>query len=471
MSKLAYLFLCLPLCATADVVVQSEPERQFDSTNLSPLTPPALPALQVATNDDLSISPEALLQKPELLSQALYSAVMQQQLSAVKVLLPLYQQLSENHRTGHHHALLYTLAQAQIARHDGDTQQAITLYRKALSLDPNILAGQFALAQSLFDNNQRKDARAIFLHLDTQALPNEVKHSIKQYLNTIDLRERWGFWAGATYTKDTNINNTPRYQEVAMNGGTWTLPKQESATGISYQFGTQKDWSMDGSWHLKADLSASGKRYWDNSKYDDLTLRAMSGISHQSTKTQLAVLPYVERRFYGNQGYSWEAGLRGEWSNQLPKGQLQFAGEFGKENYDNRTHLNGHRTNLSVSWLLQSSPKQYWVFGTDFTEKTAKDDSDAYTRHAIRLNFNHQWGQTATSITTSVGMRQYQAPDLLNIKRADKEYQISVSLWDNRLRFWGMTPRLVTTWQKHDSNHPFYKYDKTNAYIQLNKRF
>ena len=82
------------------------------------------------------------------------------------------------------------------------------------------------------------------------------------------------------------------------------------------------------------------------------------------------------------------------------------------------------------------------------------------------------WGKGfGTALSAGYGRRRYDAADFFRIRRDDKEYSASLSLWHNRLSLWGVTPRLVTVWQKTTSNHPLYGYRKANAYLQIGKSF
>lgn len=82
------------------------------------------------------------------------------------------------------------------------------------------------------------------------------------------------------------------------------------------------------------------------------------------------------------------------------------------------------------------------------------------------------WGKgLGTALPAGYGRRRYDAADFLAIRRDDKEYSASLSLWHKRLSLWGVTPRLVTVWQKTASNHPLYGYRKANAYLQIGKSF
>ena len=45
-------------------------------------------------------------------------------------------------------------------------------------------------------------------------------------------------------------------------------------------------------------LDVDGEFYWDNHKYDELTVRVTTGGGHKSLKSEIAVLPFFEKKWY-----------------------------------------------------------------------------------------------------------------------------------------------------------------------------
>ncbi|MDO4441400.1 MAG: porin family protein [Moraxella sp.] len=443
-----------------------EPQKLAD-------TPPKDAAQQMA----LDVSEQDLLNNPPLLQQALYASVLNNHVNAIALLLPLYEQLPSEYHAGSNNEMLLLLARASLAKENGKHLDAIGFYKKALAQDPNIHAARFALAQSFFNDKQYRHAKAEFDKLkDTPNLPQEIQVAIGYYLGAIDKKDDWQISISGNYTQDKNITNSPDYKTVNFGYGEWTLPKQESAQGLSYQLSASKDIHLDGRWHTKSEFDLYGKWYWDNHDYDDMTVRASSGLSYQTAKHELAITPYFERRIYADNGYSREMGVRGEISTHLTnRHRLRLFGEYGNEDYDDRPRLDGHRRQAGASWLWLQNSKQYWTLSADFSHKDAHDLSEAYYRRSLRLGWVHSWGNTNTALSLSVARRHFTDPKVMflvpTIHRKDMEYHTSLSIWDNRISFWGITPRLVGTYQRVDSNHPFYDYDKHHVFVQLSKSF
>ena len=165
--------------------------------------------------------------------------------------------------------------------------------------------------------------------------------------------------------------------------------------------------------------------------------------------------------------------MRAEWQYWLtPRHKILSALEIGEQRHDRRRWLDGDSYTASGTWLFVRSPNQYFSFGLDWLRKTAADNSESYTRKGLRLGWTQQWGWgLTTSAQISAGHRSYDAPDLFRITRRDHELAASLVLFHRKLQFAGITPQLVGTWQRVNSNHFFYPYRKGNVFIQFGRSF
>ena len=71
----------------------------------------------------------------------------------------------------------------------------------------------------------------------------------------------------------------------------------------------------------------------------------------------------------------------------------------------------------------------------------------------------------------SYGKRYAKGEDFFNIDREDKEYNANLSVWHRGVHFFGITPRLVFSYSKIDSNNRFYSYDTSKVYMDFTKTF
>ena len=460
----------LPNPATRSTL--SQPDTRFDLTGSDELPAPAsAPEGSVSQNGGtLTFSdPEELLQHPGLLHRALSSSVIAANTAAIKLLLPVYRRLPE----GQDPVLLET-AEGMAAQSDGRYREAVRHLQNAHRRMPDAFLVRLRLAQALKDDHRNVSAQAHYTALlATPDLDPQARAALQSQLDEIRSRSRWTPRLSAHYTRDNNVNNATKERTLRYGSGEWTLPAPEKARGLSYSAGLARDFNLADNLLLRSETDLYGKFYWDNHRYDDLTVRTALGAAYQSGRSETALLPYYERRWYGTEPYSRETGLRAEWQHSLStRHRLSAAAESGYQHYDTRKFLEGRNSSLSATWIFQQSPRQYFTLGADFSRKRAHTADDAYHRRGLRASAVRVWGKGfGTALSAGYGRRRYDAADFFRIRRDDKEYSASLSLWHNRLSLWGVTPRLVTVWQKTTSNHPLYGYRKANAYLQIGKSF
>lgn len=416
----------------------------------------------------ISLSKEELARQPELLHRALSSSVLMRDLEGIRTLLPIYQQQSENKDE-----LLSDWASALLARDDGEAGKAAKLYKKVLEKQADIPAAKLGLAQSLFDDRQNREADAAFEAIQAEAdLPDSVRELTESYRKILKKRQKINFYANAHYVRDKNVNNAPSVRVVKTRNGEWRLPEPKRAQGFAYRAGMSKDTPLFQNYQFRTNVDLWGKFYWDNHAYDDVAARASAGVAYTNAKTEVAALPYYERRWFGTEKYATEKGGRLELSHWLSnKNQLMLAGELGRDKYDTRTFLNGKMGQFSSTVTHIPNKNQYFSVGFDISRKSAQDASDAYRRKGIRASWSQHWRRLGLSSTVSAqyGQRSYDAQDFFNVVRKDRELSATVSLWHKKVQWLGIQPRLVAVYQRHRSNHVLYDYRKAYAFLQLSK--
>lgn len=450
-----------------------EPEQQFNLTKI-PNKPQSPLSIEKPTTQEMpNISSDELLSKPELLEHALYSSVVLNNIPAVDKLLPLYKTLP-NATKDSASILLIQMSEALLAKNSGDLKQAISLYRSVLASHPEMFDIRLLLTEVLIADQQDEAAKDQLLRLRSEQQLSNHEHSvINNYLNILNKRSSWNLNGGISYSYDPNINNAPDKRSVDMNGGKWTFNQPESAHGISYFAEAKRDWNLKDNYYLSFSGDVYGKSYWTNHDYDDLIIQSNLGIKYKNARSELSFLPYYQKRWSGNEPYTYETGIGGEWSHWLtPKHQLLTAFSIGKETYNNNYKASGKTANASATWLFVNNARQYWTLGTDYAHKDAKDRSHAYYRSGIRASWTQEWQKgISTSLGIDVAKRHYQDKDIFGIQRQDNEYATRLSIWHRNIHFWGITPRLTMTYRTTDGNHPAYNYSKSGAIVQFNKRF
>ncbi len=466
--------LALPFQVALAAPPEAEPDTGFDITPVAAPKAESPPAPAAPKDGRLNMSREELLRQPELLQQALSYAVLTNNSEGVALLLPIYLETPEPHD-----ALLVALAQAIVARAEGDYHRAISLYRAALDAHPDMPPVRLVLAQALFENMADKDARQeIERFQQTPGLAPELKQLGDQYLQALDKRDRWSFYGSVNYVRDSNVNNSNNRK-----GAAWSrVDTPESAQGLAYRAGASRDWNLHGNLYWRLAFNHYGWYYWDNHKYDFHVARVAAGPAYKTARAEVSVMPYFERQWAGTdyarhqtRKYLRETGVRTEWQYWLtPRHKVLTALELGGQKYDIRDRLDGDSYAASGTWLYVRKSTQYFTFGVDWSRKLAeRSPAESYTRKGIRAGWTQQWGWgLTTSASFGGGLRDYDAPWWGgSAPRQDRELNASVLVSHRKIQFAGITPQLVGIWQRTNSNNPLFSFSKGNVFIQLGRSF
>ena len=441
------------------------------------LASPQLPqndVVETSTSKEhtLSITKEELAKRPDLIIRGLIPALLQSHAEAVALLLPLYKNLPQQD------PFLVAWGEAMMATHQGNYASAVQQYRELFAKHPEVLPLRYQLAHALFLNNDNEAAKDQFQKLRAEVNDASSQQMIDQYLTAINQRDQWKINGGISFLNESNINNAPK---AGTKIGNWTAWEKESARGFSYFGNAEKKWSLPHNYFTKLSLEGSGKYYWDNKKYNEFNARVGVGLGYQTARFELSLMPFTEKRWYagGSSGgnamkqYSKNSGARLDLSNRLnEKWQISTALEYGEQRYATRKHLNGNNYLWSNTLLFLPYSGQYWYIGADYNRENTRDRDNAYQRKNVRLGWVQEWPLGISSrLSVAYARRAYKGEDLLGIRQKNKEYQTNVTLWHRNVYFWGITPKITWSYQKNDSNHPFYRYDKNRIYLEMSKTF
>ncbi|OOF52849.1 surface lipoprotein assembly modifier [Rodentibacter genomosp. 2] len=458
---------------TSAELAQSKNDVRDERINVAkPILPQPEEQISTPKGESISMSSSELQQHPDLIIGGLVPAVFQNNVQAVKILLPLYKNLPNQDPT------LLAWAETIMLRQQGDFSQAVKRYRTLFSGHPNLIALRYQLAQALFLNNDNEAAKDQFQKLRAENLSPETIKMIDQYLSALNKRNQWKVNGGVSYLNESNINNAPKSGTQIDNWRAW---EKESAQGFSYYLNTEKKWSWANNIFTKLQLEGQGKYFWNNKKYNELNLRVGAGWGYQTARFEGSFTPFTEKRWYGGgssgsdslKQYSKNSGVRADinyWLNE--KWQISTALEYGEQRYDWRKHLNGNNYLWSNTLLFVPKSGQYWLAGIDYNRENTRDRDNAYQRKNIRLGWGQEWPLgISTRLTLAYARRIYKDIDFFNIRQKNSEYFAVLTLWHQNIYFWGITPKLTWTYQKIKSNHPFYSYDKNRIYLEMSKTF
>ncbi|WGE55059.1 surface lipoprotein assembly modifier [Actinobacillus equuli subsp. equuli] len=422
-----------------------------------------------------SMSKEEFAKRPDLISNALIVALHQSNPDTVSFLYSFYTKLPSQYQD----PIVVKWSEAILARHKGNHDIAITNYREVLAEYSDLGSARLQLAMALFENNELEAAEDQFQKIRSENPPSQIKDVVDQYIDAIANKDRWTFSGGFTYLNDPNINNAPK---SGTTYGQWSAPKSESAQGIGFNFYAGKKWSWGNNFYNEFRLSSNGKYYWNNKKYNEASVRGSFGLGYQTSRFNVAMLPFMEQTLYAGgsssndslKRFSKTGGAILETTYWLSsKWQWESNYEYAEQRYMSRKHLNGNYHFISSGLTYLASAKQYWFGNINYNRTATRDKDDSYIRRGITLGWAQEWPLgLSTRLSINYAQKNYKAPmPIFGITQRNKEYGASLSLWHRAVHYWGITPRLTYSFNKVKSNHVFYSYDKHRAFVEFSKRF
>lgn len=450
-------------------------QKQLEMTHPIAPRPTLAPATAPTDNaNTVSMSAEELGNHPDLVVRAIAMAVLQNNFDNVAFLLPYYEKLPKHAQE----TVLLEWARGMMAERQGNAKQAVRHYRIALSENGEAGLLRLRLAIALFANKEYDASEDQFTKiLSEDGVPPDVAQVIQDYLTAIKRQNRLSISGGINYLADKNINNAPSNPDL---GGGWTAPAPQSAHGVGFNLNLDKKWGLPEGFFGQTRLDTSGKYYTDNKAYNELTVRLSAGMGHADARHSFALLPFVEKSYYAGDNdnnkldaFSEAKGVSAEWSYWItPKWQTSLHGEVAEQDYDTRIHLNGLSRSASGSVLYLPNAQRYYFAGLDFNRTNTRDGDDSFVRRGLRVGVGQELGYGfSTRVIASVAEKDYKDAGFFGKIQQNDEYSASVSLWNKKIHYAGITPRVTWQYQKVDSNLPLYEYDKNKVFVEMSKQF
>lgn len=474
------LLALFPVLVFAEAFNQPITERTTLEPSLKvaqPVAPAPVVVIRNQENQPIELSEAQLKANPALTQQLLSQAIYARNPEIISKLLAVYQTFP------HTDPILIQFAQGKMFALTGEPSKAVEQYRSILSKHPELNPVRFELATSLFYDKQLSAAEDQFNKVKTDPnMPARVQQMADTYLENIQKSSEWHFSASSHYVRDSNVNNVSSSRNIENTGYVKNdnmMP--ESAQGIAYSLNFGKDFNLFGRHYLAFDNDLYGKIYWSNHDYDDMNNRTSLGYRYKTAKSTLSLLPFYEKRWYGDESYQWRNGVRAELSHWLSSNwQMVTALEHSKQRYFDSNAQNGNSklTSLTLVWLR--NPNQFFTFGADFNRESTWVKQYSTDTKGLRVSWGQEWELGGISSRLSFGISERQYKDQARLGgflalgkiRQDKIYSAALTLWKRDWHLWGITPKLQLSWRKNDSNLPtMYSYNRKNANVIFEKTF
>lgn len=464
------LFLTSPLFAAPQPIDQINKIENFMQVKIS--------VKNIVEPQSNSVTANLLLPKQsnlQVTEQLLNQALQQRKFDLVEKLLAVYARFSNKDET------LFLFAQGALAQGQQNYGKAIGIYRQLLTQQPQLNFVRIELAKTFFFDQQNRNARAEFdLARAVEEAPL-AEQLIQDYLTALDERDGWQTSVSAYYLSEKNVNNTASAREIENTGfikGDGMLPQR--AHGLTYNLSVERDWNLFNGHYVHMESSVNGKFYWDNRDYDDVYNRNYLGYRHKSARQTISLLPFYERRWYGNERYNWVSGVRGELTRWLtPNWQFSGALEWGKSRYFSDDAQNGTNRLASATLLWLRNSRQYFYAGVDFNRERTWAKQYGSNLKGLRLG----WGQAlpygiSSRLSAGISKRDFKGKATLGgilplgKVREDMIYTASLNLWKRDWQVFGLTPKLHFFWKKQDSNlNTLYSYSEHGVRLVIERDF
>ncbi|MFC0820550.1 surface lipoprotein assembly modifier [Moraxella marmotae] len=372
-------------------------------------------------------------------------------------------------------------AQAVLATGQGRTKDAIAIYRRIIAEHPALTPIRFELAQVLYDDKQTIAARDQFIKVLSDNPPAFVQQVSDVYLQAIAKNARPQVDFSLNYINEDNINNantSPNLGDSPFSKGQEMYPKSD--TGLSYGLSVSHDYNVMNNHYLAMGVDGYGKYYFHEKDYNDALVRLNTGYVYKDEKRRFGLLPFYEHRWYGNDSYQHNAGIRAEYSNRIsPKWQLSGAAEYAKQSYERHSDFDGYTALVSASALYVQNPKRYFYAGFDVNDDKTAERYNASRTHRLRFGMAQEFlGGVSGRLNLSIGERTFKDKAViggiipLDMVRHDVEYGATLTAWKRNWHWYGITPKLSHSYRKVDSNIPsVYSYDRHQTFVLFEKTF
>lgn len=414
------------------------------------------------------INANQLLANPQLLQRAMDSVIRQQHIAGIEKILPIYRQWHE------HNIVLAEYADGLLALNRQAFTQATIHFRKVIEQAPQLDPARLYLAIALTSDQQNLEALQELAILKNNITEPAILATIEQYHEIIQQRQKWHWNGSFSLIRDNNINQAPDQQQW----GNFTFNPKIADIGLNYQFNASKRIFLPKGFYINPQFNVWGKIYQKEKDYNDLIVQFHTTLGLAKSQYQLAMSPYVYKRFYGNQAYSNTYGIRlyglrhwhAKMSTALSWNHYQeYMQQDSRKLYNNKNHQ------LGLNIIVRPYRHLTAMIGITTGKRYGTRDLDDRYRD-LRYQFlveKQSDNGLGGRLSAMVNHKRFLAPNLFtnHQNRRDKEITLEFSVWHHQFNWQGFMPKLVWQQQKNMSNSVFNQYKKQGAYLEIEKLF
>ena len=365
--------------------------------------------------------------------------------------------------------------------------EAIDLFRAMLIRRPELVRVRLELARAFFLKGEDKLARGHFEHVLAGKPPAAVALNVSRFLSIMRARKRWSLRLGAAFLPDTNVGASSAERTILLDTPFGRLPftldnyeAPKSGIGIAAWVGGEYQYPLAESWRLRAGGDLSRKEYRE-SEFDTMTLSGHVGPRWLIGRASEASLLLSGRHHWTGSGIEepshHDIGLRVEGRHRLDRRTTVTARASRHERrYDQRTHLDGPVTDVSVGagWVASPTVRidASMGWGRERTEIESRRQSSRWVQLGATALL--PWGFTVGGSGT-LGWVDYEG-DWFPFtepgqKRSDLTRTLRVFAHNRALTFEGFSPQLSVTQEQRTTNAQLHDYQRTFGELRFVRLF
>lgn len=378
---------------------------------------------------------------------------------------------------------LVAYAEANLAEAQGNLPLALEKYERVLSYLPQFTRGKMDYARALFKYGEDKEARQIFLSVLTPDLPVAVQSNINLYLDALEKRNEWKFYASLDYFKDDNINLTSDASLCLLSIGNdlcvarWSAPSALPSHGVNYTLTAEKFTPWKGRHGLMFRSLVYGSDYTQDNLYNIGILNMALGYAYRTPNHRWFLAPTFETYWQSNRRLYTAGGLMAEvrsqvtpnWQNTLTINwqDIQYVRDEEKDN-DAQQYL------VTLNQLYALSNKTLLFGGVDYIRRKLDYPIASFHRSGVRVGIFHTFNSWLdVTMSASRRWRKYDEYNpIFGGLRKDTEDFYSLAVGFPSLQVQGIKPSLYVQHYDTESTLPlFFSYRRTQAGIRMEKSF
>ncbi len=358
--------------------------------------------------------------------------------------------------------------------------EAIAALHEILIDRPGLVRVRLELARAFFLKGDDDLSREHFERVLAGGPPPAMVANIQRFLEAMRARRRWSGWFGATLAPDSNINAASDVGTIYIYG----LPLRRDADagarsglGIVLWGGGEYQHPLTRQVRLRAGVDLSRREYAGRD-FDQTSLSAHTGPRWLiNRETEMSLLGSLRRRWAAGKPQSREQGGRLDVVHRL-SGRVVGNGRVSwhQRDYDRDQHLDGSRTDLSLSLRWQATPTMQTDatvgYAKERTQSTVWRNSSKWLR--LGASFALPRGFTAGGSgewlwTDYEGNWAPFTPD--GSAREDRTRILRASLFNRAFTVFGFSPKLALVNEARASTAQLYDYRRNRAELQFVRQF